>query len=77
MAVFLLRPNGREVMGAVFPNAARPKRMRTLGYDCRALRALAASRPTLNDPGGNRALEKNMKEPSQTAYCNAISAQQE
>ena len=44
---FLLRPHGRKAWRWTFPNAAR--RALALGYDCRALRALAASRPTLNN----------------------------
>ena len=36
-------PFGREVMGMTFPNASRPCGREALGYDCRALCALAAA----------------------------------
>ena len=42
----IVAPYGREDLGGGLSNAARPYG-RLLGYDCRALRALAASRPQL------------------------------
>ena len=41
MAVFKLRPNGRGAKGGLSP-MLRALRALALGYDCRALRALAA-----------------------------------
>ena len=40
--MFLFRPNGCEVLGGSSP-MLRALRALALGYDCRALRALAAS----------------------------------
>jgi hypothetical protein len=40
MQCFLLRPDGREVMGDGLSQCGAPLRALALGYDCRALRAL-------------------------------------
>ena len=41
MQCFLLRPDGREVMGGGLSQFGAPLRALALGYDCRALRALS------------------------------------
>ena len=43
-------PYGRGVMGGHQSQCCAPLRALALGYGCRALRALATSRPTLNTP---------------------------
>ena len=57
MTVFLLRPTGAKSWGWFLP-MLRTLRVLALGYDCRALRALAAPRPTLNDPLGKQSVSK-------------------
>ena len=63
MVAFLLRPTGAKSWGAS-PPMLRALRALALGYDCCALRALAASRPTLNDPLGEQSVPNKQGTPS-------------
>ena len=54
---FLLHPNGHGNLGATYP-MLRALRVLALGYDCRALRALAADAAYRKQPLENRAFAK-------------------